>query len=92
MRDAARALKGHVGQYIFISTISLYAANDKPADETAPLAAYKGADPMVETTNSLSADSRLYGPLKALSEKEALTQYGEAATCPGGGHLWVIGL
>jgi hypothetical protein len=47
---------------------------------------------MVETTNSLSADPRLYGPLKALSEKEALTQYGEAATCPGGGHLWVIRL
>lgn len=36
VRDAARALKGHVGQYIFISTISVYAANDKPADETAP--------------------------------------------------------
>ena len=42
MRDAARLLKGHVGQYVFISTISVYAANDKPADETAPLAAYKG--------------------------------------------------
>ena len=45
MRDAARVLKGQVGQYIFISTISVYAANDKPADETAPLAAYTGARP-----------------------------------------------
>jgi len=80
VRDAARALKGHVGQYVFISTISVYAANDKPADETAPLAAYKGADPMAETTKSLRADARLYAPLKALSEKEAQTQYGEAAT------------
>ena len=71
MRDAARLLKGHVGQYVFISTISVYAANDKPADETAPLAAYKGADPMAETTKSRRADRRLYGPLKALSEKEA---------------------
>src|ERR1700755_2824039 len=44
VRDAARVLKGHVGQYIFISTISAYAANDKAADETAPLAAYQGAD------------------------------------------------
>jgi 2'-hydroxyisoflavone reductase len=35
---------------------------------------------MAETTKSLSADPRLYGPLKALSEKEAQTQYGEAAT------------
>jgi 2'-hydroxyisoflavone reductase len=80
VRDAASVLKGHVGQYVFISTISVYAANDKPADETAPLAAYKGADPMAETTKSLSADPRLYGPLKALSEKEAHTQYGGAAT------------
>jgi 2'-hydroxyisoflavone reductase len=37
VRDAARVLKGHVGQYIFISTISVYAANDKSADETATL-------------------------------------------------------
>jgi 2'-hydroxyisoflavone reductase len=80
VRDAARVLKGHVGQYVFISTISAYAANDRPADETAPLAAYKGAGPMAETTKSLSADPRLYGPLKAQSEKEAQTQYGEAAT------------
>ena len=80
VRDAARVLKFHVGQYVFISTISVYAANDNPADETAPLAAYKGADPMAETATSLSADPRLYGPLKALSEKEAQTQYGEAAT------------
>jgi 2'-hydroxyisoflavone reductase len=81
VRDAARVLKGHVGRYVFISTISVYAAKDEPADETAPLvASYKGADPMAETTKSLTADSRLYGPLKALSEKEALAQYGEAAT------------
>jgi len=80
VRDAASVLKGHVGQYVFISTISVYAANDKPGDETAPLAAYKGADPMAETAKSLNADPRLYGPLKVLSEKEAQTQYGEAAT------------
>ena len=80
VRDAARVLKGHVGQYVFISTISAYAANDTMADETAALAVYKGADAMAETTRSLSADRRLYGPLKAESEKEALTQYGEAAT------------
>ena len=80
VRDAARVLKGHVGRYVFISTISVYATKDKPDDEAAPLAAYTGADPMAETTKSLSADPRLYGPLKALSEKEAQTQYGEAAT------------
>jgi 2'-hydroxyisoflavone reductase len=80
VRDAARVLKGCVGLYVFISTIAVYAASDGPADETAPLAVYKGADPMAETTRSLSADGRLYGPLKAQSEKEAQTQYGEAAT------------
>src|SRR5215469_16425780 len=80
VRDAARVLKGRVRQYVFISTISAYAANDEPADETAPLAVYKGADPMAETIESLRGDPKLYGPLKALSEKEALSQYGEAAT------------
>ncbi len=81
VRDAARVLNGHIGQYVFISTISVYAANDRAADETAPLAVYTGADPMAETTRSLNADRRLlYGPLKARSEQEAQTQYGEAAT------------
>jgi 2'-hydroxyisoflavone reductase len=80
VRDVARVLKGHIGQYIFISTISAYAANDKPADETAPLAVYKGADPMAETIDTLRADPKLYSPLKAVSEAEARTQYGEAAT------------
>src|SRR6202050_627537 len=40
VRDAGRALAGKVGQYIFISTISVYAANDKPADERAAVLAY----------------------------------------------------
>ncbi len=80
VRDAAGILKGHIGQYVFISTISVYATRDKPADESAPLVAYKGLDPMAETAKSLNADPRLYGPLKALSEKEAQTQYGEVAT------------
>src|SRR6516162_10953505 len=61
VREAARVLKGHVGQYIFISTISVYAANDKPADETATLLVYGGDDPMAETTESLNANPRLYG-------------------------------
>ena len=80
VREAARVLKGHVGQYVFISTISVYAANDKSADENATLVAYKGDDPMTETIKSLNANPRLYGPLKALSETEARMQYGDAAT------------
>ena len=80
VRDAANVLKGYIGQYVFISTISVYAANDKAADETAPLATYNGADAMAETMKSLSANLRLYGPLKALCEKEAQARYGEATT------------
>src|SRR5262249_18985709 len=80
VRDAARVLKGRVGHYIFISTISVYAANDKSADETASLVPYKGDDPMAETIKSLSANRRLYGTLTGVCETEARTQYGEAAT------------
>src|SRR5271163_1725524 len=76
VRDAGRVLHGKVGHYIFISTISVYAANDKPADETAPLAPYTGKDPMAETAETLRGNvGELYGPLKALSEKEAEKQF-----------------
>ena len=80
VRSAAHVLRGHIGHYVFISTISVYAAHDKPNAETAPLAVYEGSDPMAETIGSLSADRRLYGPLKALSENEAQTQYSEDNT------------
>jgi 2'-hydroxyisoflavone reductase len=80
VRDAARVLKGKVKHYVFISTISVYAADDKPSDETAPLAAYKGADPMAETAKAVAANPALYGQLKAVSEGEARRQFGEAAT------------
>ena len=56
------------------------AANSTPEDEAAALAVYRGADPMAETIESLRADPKLYGPLKALSKKEAQSQYGETAS------------
>jgi 2'-hydroxyisoflavone reductase len=81
VRDAGKALAGHVGQYVFISTISVYAANDQPgADETAAVAPYAGQDPMAETAKTLGADLGLYGPLKAVSEAEARRQFGQAVT------------
>ncbi len=50
-------LKGKVGQYVFISTISVYADNSKPGmDETTPLAVYKGKNLMAETRDTLMAD------------------------------------
>src|SRR6202012_5669670 len=81
VRDAAKVLKGKVKQYIFVSTISVYDANATPgADETAPLAAYKGPDAMAETQASVAKNLELYGQLKALSEAEARKQFGEGAT------------
>lgn len=65
-RQAAAALRGHVRQYIFVSTISVYAANDTPgADETAALATTSTPE-----SEDVRAHPALYGPLKALSEGE----------------------
>jgi len=77
VRDAGEMLKGKVGHYVFVSTMSVYARNDRPgADETAPVANYIGSDPFAER----EASPRLYGPLKAISEQEARRHFGEAAT------------
>jgi 2'-hydroxyisoflavone reductase len=81
VRDAGRVLAGKVGQYVFISTISVYASDAKPGqDEAAALAPYAGKDPMAETADTLKADMSLYGPLKAISEREAARQFGAGAT------------
>jgi 2'-hydroxyisoflavone reductase len=81
VREAGRVLSGKVGQYVFISTISVYAANDKPADETAAVATYDGKDAMAETQETLRAsNSALYGPLKAASEREASARFPDATT------------
>src|SRR5437870_1988034 len=72
VRDAAQVLQGNVEHYVFISTISVYADTSRGVDETAPLAKYEGADPYKETLEAMKASGyKTYGPLKALSEKEA---------------------
>ena len=72
MRDAGHVLAGKVKQYIFISTISVYAANDEPnADETAALVPYPGKDAYAETSETMRSTPVLYGSLKALSEQQA---------------------
>ncbi len=73
VHQAADALKGHTQQYVFISTISVYAKNDMPnADETAELASAEEPE---------SEDIRkYYGPLKALSEKETEKAFPGRAT------------
>lgn len=65
VRDAAQLLKDSAGQYLFISTISVYADHVTPgADESSATATLE--DPTVEET-----DDAAYGGLKALAEKEA---------------------
>jgi 2'-hydroxyisoflavone reductase len=82
VRDAGQVLKGRVGQYVFVSTLSVYAGEKDPGqDETAPLAVYKGPDAMKETQETLRKDVEgLYGPLKARSEKEAEKWFPGATT------------
>src|SRR5580692_8395792 len=75
VRDAGHILHGKIKHYLFISTISVYADNLKPADESAPVAPYTGKDAMAETIESLRANGELYGPLKTLSEKQAEQQF-----------------
>lgn len=63
VRDAATLLKDSAKQYVFISTISVYADTSKPGiNESSPLATMP--DPTVE-------EMRYYGAMKALAEAEA---------------------
>lgn len=89
VRDAGKVLAGKVGQYLFISTISVYADGAKPGiTEAAKLAEYKGKDAMAETMESLRADiENLYGALKALSEAEAHKQFGDKVTIVRPGYI-----
>ncbi|WP_448481496.1 NAD-dependent epimerase/dehydratase family protein [Pseudoxanthomonas mexicana] len=89
VRDAGQVLKGNVGHYLFISTISVYADGSKPGiNDNSPLAQYKGKDAMAETQQTLRADiENLYGPLKALSEAEAHKQFGKNVTIVRPGYI-----
>src|SRR6201997_192166 len=72
VRDAAQILKGNVERYVFISTISVYGEVKTGPDENAPTEKYESADPYKETLEAMKAGGyKTYGPLKALSEKEA---------------------
>ena len=74
VRDAAQLLKDSAGQYVFISTLSVYADNSKPdMDEDTELA--KLEDPTVEKVTG-----ETYGGLKALAEGEAQKAFPGRAT------------
>lgn len=61
---SAKLLASRVKQYVLVSTISVYAKNDTPNDETSPLAVL--ADPTVTDIGNGN-----YGGLKALCEQAA---------------------
>jgi len=65
VRDSATVLKDAVKQYIFISTISVYADTSRPGmDETTPVGRLED-----ESVEQVTGEA--YGPLKALCEKAA---------------------
>jgi 2'-hydroxyisoflavone reductase len=81
VRDVGEVLAGKVDQYIFISTISVYADNSQPGmDETGKLAEYQGEDVLKETRDSLMANMELYGPMKAASEAQAHKYFKDKTT------------
>jgi 2'-hydroxyisoflavone reductase len=81
VRDASAVLKGNVGQYIFISTISVYEGEKTTgADENAPRAKYTGKDLYAETNADVRKNMALYGPLKAASEDEVKKHFPSTAT------------
>ncbi|MDQ3027593.1 MAG: NAD-dependent epimerase/dehydratase family protein [Pseudomonadota bacterium] len=71
---SAQALRGRVGRYLFVSTISVYAGFDMDSyDEDSPVS--PPPDPLLE-----ALDMALYGPLKAGCEQAVREQFGERAT------------
>jgi 2'-hydroxyisoflavone reductase len=82
VKDAAEVLADHAGQYVFVSTISVYdPAGLTEITETSPLVKYTGADALAETTETFRANvGELYGPLKAAAEQEAQKWFGERTT------------
>lgn len=80
VRLSGKLLKDACRQYVFISTISVYAdTSEVGMDETTPVLAYEGeTDPF---TFEMGQESiRFYGQLKAMSEREAAYWFPGRAT------------
>ncbi len=69
--QAAAALGGSTGRYLFISSVAVYAGGE-PGDESTPR-----REPELGTE---VVDGRSYGPLKVACEDEVLARYGDRAT------------
>jgi 2'-hydroxyisoflavone reductase len=79
VRNAAQYLEGNVGQYIFISTMSVYKDNSVPnrdeSDGLTPMP--EGVDPYTTVREDAG---KYYGALKTFSEQEVAKHYGKAYT------------
>jgi nucleoside-diphosphate-sugar epimerase len=83
VRASAELLAPHVGQYIFISSVSAYAKNDTPgADESAETATL--ADPNVE---DMGKNFENYGGLKRACEQATEKALGGRATLVRPGYI-----
>jgi nucleoside-diphosphate-sugar epimerase len=84
VRDAAEVLKGHVGQYVFISTISVYDTTKRTTiTESSALTEYTKGDPLAVTPQQFAKDfavDNLYGAMKTASEREATKWFGDRTT------------
>lgn len=76
VKGAGEALKGNVGHYIFVSTISVFSDYSKPVDENGPLNEPGGMDVPFDQARV----GPNYGRLKVRSEMEAKIQFGEKVT------------
>jgi 2'-hydroxyisoflavone reductase len=82
VKDAGEVLKGHTGQYVFISTISVYDPKGQTGiTESSPLLGYTGGDPLAVTPQQFQQNvGDLYGPMKVASEREARRWFGDRTT------------
>jgi 2'-hydroxyisoflavone reductase len=71
VKDAGEVLRGATKQYIFISTISVYADFKGPPDESSSLATWDRADDPLSHREMAQGLGQYYGALKALAEAEA---------------------
>jgi len=82
VRDVGTVLRDATSQYVFISTISVYDAEGAEAiDEDTPILTYTDGDALDVTPTMFQEDGgRLYGPMKAASEREASRWFGDRTT------------
>lgn len=81
VRKSVQALRGSVGNYTYISTMSVYAGYDRPGlDESAPV-----STPEDPTDEAITGET--YGPLKAACEVEVTEAFPDNSFLPRPGYV-----